>query len=260
MGSITPVPGLLLTHPRLRSPNQENAETFERWTRLHFKDLFDMPADASSGAKVDICIRGTAPEDESGYSHEEKPSRQPAYLYACLVGDINILKSQPYYSISRKLNLEQTRPLGELEKPVGYKGNDKEAMVFDIVDAKFAVYEAVNDAIRSPRSSDEIVCFPYPTLMIRINVLRPDMTPGKDPATIAEKLDAHLKIVCQWPKINAAVYRWAGKGAQPNEHPPIAREGNAEWMILALVHDVVGEWRSKAEAWYSSRERSCFSS
>jgi hypothetical protein len=44
MASASPrKPGLLLVHPRLHTPNAENAATFLRWTKLHFRDMLNLP-------------------------------------------------------------------------------------------------------------------------------------------------------------------------------------------------------------------------
>lgn len=239
MAPISTRPGVLLVHPRLRSPNESNVETFHRWTKLHFNDLLNIPADASSGADIDACVRGVAPEGAIDYSHEEKAGMKPAYMYTCFLGDIGVVKSQPYYNVSRKLNLEQTRSLGKNEKPVEY--HDKKAMVFDIVDTKFAVYEEIKRATASWRLRDAVSSASSSgisrDMIIRVNLRTPNMWDLQ----LAKKAADHLEINLEstgfgvMTRTGMVLYRWAGKEAQPDEHPLIDEEGRAEWMILMFA-------------------------
>ncbi|KAI4921273.1 hypothetical protein J4E85_008618 [Alternaria conjuncta] len=141
-----PKPGLLLVHPRLHDPTPANATTFLRWTKLHFRDMLNIP-DTGSG-RVTQDLRFVAPEDDDGYTHDKKEegedgkSAMPKYLYTCLMDDIAFLKTEAYMGVSRRLNLEKSRTLEEGEVGVGFleeKEEGEEKMVFDIVDAQFAV-------------------------------------------------------------------------------------------------------------------------
>ena len=125
----------MLVDPRLHDPTPENAEIFFRWTRLHNPDMLGLK-DTGHGT-VTKCFRFTAPATDPKYSHLDSASQQP-YLYTCNASDIAVFNSQPYYDISRKLDLENTRQLREGEVPVG-----KEGMVWDVVNAKFALFELV---------------------------------------------------------------------------------------------------------------------
>lgn len=42
-------PGIMLVGPRLKEPSDESAATFLRWTKLHFRDMLNMPDDPSLG-------------------------------------------------------------------------------------------------------------------------------------------------------------------------------------------------------------------
>jgi hypothetical protein len=146
--SPTPKPGLLLVHPRLHDPTPTNATTFLRWTRLHFRDLLDMP-DTGSG-HVTRDLRFVAPDSDDAYTHKKEEDgageevMRPKYMYTCLVDNLAVLKGEAYNGVSRRLNLEKTRGLKNGE--VGVEAQEEEGeekMVFDIVDAKFAVYEEV---------------------------------------------------------------------------------------------------------------------
>lgn len=132
-------PGLLLVGPRLHNATPENAATFLRWTNLHLRDLVNIPEDPQLG-RLTRSLRFTAPESESKYSHDETKGYSP-YFYTSIVDDIGILQSQPYYDLSRLLDLEKTRELGEGEEGVGYRTEG--AMVWDVVNAKFAVFTEV---------------------------------------------------------------------------------------------------------------------
>ncbi|USP77087.1 calcium calmodulin-dependent protein kinase [Curvularia clavata] len=240
MGSISPQPGVLLVHPLLRSPNDSNAETFHRWTKLHNKDLLNIPKDASSGANIDACVRGVALNGATDYSHEEKPDKWPAYMYTCFVGDIGVLKNQPYYNVSRKLNLEQTRSLAEDEKPVGY--GDKNAMVFDIVNAKFAVYKEIErpymyfSDLRS-----ELACAKFSgassETITRINLCTPYGWDLQSAKLLAHYLETSLQRskLETMTGMSLTLYRWAGRESQPDKHPLIDVQGISEWMILVII-------------------------
>ncbi|KAF1840561.1 uncharacterized protein K460DRAFT_323357, partial [Cucurbitaria berberidis CBS 394.84] len=132
----------MLVDPRLRDPTPKSAATFFRWTKLHFRDMLNIAADPKLG-KMTKTLRFAAPYNDDGdeKSSEAQGEGYTKYLYTCIVDDVGILQSQPYYDISRLLNLEQTRDLGKEEETVSYEKED--AMVFDVVDARFAIYEEV---------------------------------------------------------------------------------------------------------------------
>ena len=143
MGDHTPTPtrrpDLMLVHPRLHNPSPANATTFLRWTKLHFRDLLNIPEYATLG-RVARTLRFTAPDNDNRYSHVDGEGLSK-YTYTCVVDDIGILQTQAYYDVCRALNLEDTRKLGKEEEKVGYEEEGK--MVFDVVDAKFAVFAEV---------------------------------------------------------------------------------------------------------------------
>ncbi|KAI4631633.1 uncharacterized protein J4E87_002339 [Alternaria ethzedia] len=125
--------GLLLVHPRLHDPTPANATTFLRWTKLHFRDMLNIP-DTGSG-RVTQDLRFVAPEGDDGYTHthdkkkeegEGGKSAMPKYLYTCLMDDIAFLKTEPYMGVSRRLNLEKSRNLEEGEVGVGFLEEEEE--------------------------------------------------------------------------------------------------------------------------------------
>jgi hypothetical protein len=92
--------------------------------------------------------RFVAPEDvdDDTYTHVPGKNNMPVYVYTCVVEDIAVLKGEAYRDVSRALNLEGTRALGEGEEAVGAKEEEGEKkMVWDVVDATFAVFEEVEN-------------------------------------------------------------------------------------------------------------------
>lgn len=129
----------MIIGPRLRDPTPSNTTTFLRWTKLHFRDLLNQPIDPTLGHQTKA-LRFAAPDEDPKYSHDESKGYS-TYFYQCVLDDIRLVHASPYHEISRVLNLEKTRELDEGEEAVGYEKED--AMVFDLVDAKFAIFEEV---------------------------------------------------------------------------------------------------------------------
>jgi hypothetical protein len=246
-------PGLLLVHPRLHDPTPSNAATFLRWTKLHFRDMLNLP-DAGLG-RVTRDLRFTAPDNDTSYSHDGEG--KPRYLYTCLMEDIGMLKSTGYDGVSRMLNLESTRKLGDGEEAVGYedkngKGEeDGEKMVFDIIDAKFAVFEEVGNSgsgegfqdLPARLTSTKGVKPTAPkSCLVVLNIEAPD-------ADITQKLQEDLrKLFERAPpclKSYSSVYKWSGVDAQPQGHPLIDVEESGEWMVMFLVVDEEGKTLSR---------------
>ncbi|KAF2869508.1 hypothetical protein BDV95DRAFT_102678 [Massariosphaeria phaeospora] len=157
-------PGLMLVHPLLRSPDGlDTSDLFLRWTKMHYRDLLDIPWTREHGRFVRTCRFATPPTSPSedanaspSYSHAnhysaspfstDSPPKHPVYVYTSHVEDIGIVRAQPYYDVSRKLNVEETRALKEGEEGVGGKESGREglgegSMVFEICDAGFAIWE-----------------------------------------------------------------------------------------------------------------------
>ncbi|EUC48797.1 hypothetical protein COCMIDRAFT_42689, partial [Bipolaris oryzae ATCC 44560] len=147
MASVDQKPGMLLVHPRLLHDGEYFENCFGRWTQLHFRDMLNMSSDKPSDGKVTSCLRFVRSKEGKGYGHNPEEDTKPIYVYACLVDNLDVLKSKAYDDVSRVLNLETTRELGKDETPVGCHGRletgGKEPTVFDIVSAKFAVYEEI---------------------------------------------------------------------------------------------------------------------
>lgn len=126
-------PGLFLIHCRIPSQSAEDKDRFLKWTKLHYRDIASLPVDPVKG-QFTHGIAYIAPDTDPKYKHDD--SGLGPYFYTCMLDDIAYLHTEPYITMSRALDLESTRPMLEGEVPVGKGG-----MVFDICDARFAVYE-----------------------------------------------------------------------------------------------------------------------
>ncbi|KAF2260191.1 hypothetical protein CC78DRAFT_37399 [Lojkania enalia] len=137
-------PGLFLIHCRLLPPYSETASQFLKWFKLHYRDIASLPADPIKGL-ITHGVPYLAPDTDPKYGHDD--SKMPPYYFTCMLTDCAYLGTGPYVQMSRRLDLENTREMVDGEVAVG-----KEGMVFDVVDARFAVYELVDtgDKITSP--------------------------------------------------------------------------------------------------------------
>ncbi|CAG5172887.1 uncharacterized protein ALTATR162_LOCUS7540 [Alternaria atra] len=246
-------PGLLLVNPRLRDPNPDNADTFLRWTKLHARDLLNVP-DSGSG-HVTHGLRFCAPDSDDRYSHAEEDETMPKYLYTFPVSDITFLKGEAYNGVSRKLNLEKTRELESGEEAVGFPEQGKdEAMVFDIVDAKFAVYEEVESAWLG--SEDSFQKLPThltsrggtgpKSVLVVVHVDLPQAHTTTGVEIVPEALRSSLLNLVKAAvppalKPYSSLYRWSGVEAQPDHHPLISKDGRGNWMVLLLLVDEEGK-------------------
>ncbi|OAL55899.1 hypothetical protein IQ07DRAFT_676141 [Pyrenochaeta sp. DS3sAY3a] len=245
-------PGITFVHPRLHTPSPSTASTFLRWTKLHFRDLLSQTPDASLGRQTKA-LRFAAPDDDAKYSHDVEKGAPP-YFYQCVLDDVGLVLTEQYYGISRALNLEGTRELGGGEEPVG---DEREgAMVWDVVDARFAVFEEVEScAFDGPKDIGSYQNFPLHltssagippsaplSLLIAISLTFPTTT--ADP-TIPRKLQSSLlnHFSASPPNLTAysSLYHWAGAESQPEHHPLIDAEVSGEWMIMLLVVDEEGK-------------------
>ncbi|CAO2656913.1 Nn.00g057160.m01.CDS01 [Neocucurbitaria sp. VM-36] len=249
-------PGFMLVDPRLRDPTPKNAATFLRWTKLHFRDMLSMPSDPQLGDMTKT-LRFAALDDTS------------KYLYTCVVDDIGILKSQPYYDVDRRLNLERTRELGAEEEAVGYEKDD--AMIFDIVDAKFAIFEEVDsDKLQGTKPIGSYQHFPLsytstpgskplapPSILVSLNIRSSSPNHSANTPQLLQKLLVE-RLATATPaglELFTSIYRWAGTEAQPENHPMIECEESGVWLVTLLiiaderaslkgehVSEVVGKW------------------
>jgi hypothetical protein len=126
-------------------------------------------------------------------------------------------------------------------------------MVFDIVDAQFAVYETVLLDIGLPTFQD------LPTIFTSRNgvTLKKSSLVVLDFEEAGDEMAARGKAVKMLEHLYnlasreppcletfSSVYKWSGEGAQPEGHPLIAG-GRGEWMVLFLVVDVIRDVRPR---------------
>jgi hypothetical protein len=158
--------------------------------------------------------------------------------------------------VSRRLDLENTRKLENGEEPVGC---EEGSMVWDLVNAKFAIFEEV----QTPESGVE----PYQThsegagkaWLVGVSTSGAEIDAKKVQASVLERVKTDVKGE---KKIYSSLYRHAGKEGQPHMHPEIERDvvGGGEWLIFVLVvgdglkegdvQSVVSEWAKAVDVKY----------
>ncbi|KAF2118176.1 hypothetical protein BDV96DRAFT_597049 [Lophiotrema nucula] len=231
-------PGVFLVHCRLYEPSQENVDYFKKWTKLHYRDLTVVPTDPVYGGMTH-CLRNIAPEIDSKYSHDAtKPGTVPPYFYFCVLDDIKWLETQAYFDASRKLDIENTRSLVEGEEPVGKGG-----MVFDICDARFAVYEEVETGSKVP--AYQTLPFKYTTPsstswtqppeshIIGIHIKTPTGTPSDTFISLQSAVTDAYPASSAY-KTYTSLYKF-NKKAQPAHHPEIITDDNENWLLVVLL-------------------------
>lgn len=144
-----PKSGIMLVHPRLKDPSAEMASTFKKWARLHFRDLINVPHEAGPIHRITRFVAPTEPS--SKYSHGDNDKLGP-YLITIHMDDISMVHGKGYLEdVTRRLDVENTRALGKDEEKVFEPGVGEGRIVFEIVDAGFAIYEEVgNQGTRWP--------------------------------------------------------------------------------------------------------------
>ena len=95
---ISNQPGIMIVRPILHEKTMKNAETFKRWTVMHFRDLLNLPP---------------RPDDKGISRALRYTNTKGDMFYTIHADDIRIWRSQPYYEASRRLDLENTRPMEE---------------------------------------------------------------------------------------------------------------------------------------------------
>jgi hypothetical protein len=174
-----------------------------------------------------------------------------SYFYTILTNDIPFFHSAQYHACSRRLDLENTRVLGEREESVGC---EEGLMVWDICDAKFAIYEEV-------ASSDEMEVEAYPKLEGKGKKWLVGASLAADESRVKEMQKDLVECLRKKGKVFSSVYKHGGKEAQPDKHPEIEarRIGGGEWLVVVLVvgeegmmekeglEELVEEWKKEKE-------------
>lgn len=248
MGDITPTlantqPGIMLVRPTLLSPSPSNASAFKRWTIMHFNDL----------------IHCHFPPGPKGISRALRYTNADGQLlYTIHADDISIWKTQPYYAVSRRLDLENTRDVMQGESAVlqGEHGFGTEPMVWQVVDAAFAIFEEtarspgegvyhdLPDTLVSGRGEElecELVMLTFTPSRSANNASQEEES-KKPPKEFTNLRDRALGSLSERAKVYSSMYRHR-PDAQPDMHPPIAEgaHGNGTWMACILVEGKVGE-------------------
>jgi len=218
---------------------------------------------------VTCTLRFSAPETDAGYSHaldgEKMKTKLPVYLYMCVLSDVGIVKEAPYYGISRKLKLDEEKEGGDEQKKEGEE--EDETMIFDIVDAKFAVYNSLFEGAGGTSSFPSITAMtttttttttatitagPKPKYVLVCVSINPASTSSTTTDTSSIPKLLHDSLI---EKVKAAVppalttqsclYHWAGEDAQPDMHPFIDIGVSGEWMVMVLLGDEEGKTLSR---------------
>ncbi|KAH7408349.1 hypothetical protein DE146DRAFT_371593 [Phaeosphaeria sp. MPI-PUGE-AT-0046c] len=145
ISSPTSRPGLMICTPSLLQPGPRDYDTFLRWTRLHFRDLVDVPA--IPGGKITRALQFVTPG---------ATGKEGEYFNVIHASHLPIWLSEGYKSNSKRLDIENTRKLSPGEEPVGCEPGK---LVFDICTAVFSIYELVDGDTASgyqvhPRAKD----------------------------------------------------------------------------------------------------------
>jgi hypothetical protein len=139
MGDIGPATrrrGISLVRPKLHEDTQENRGLFRRWTKLHTRDVLSIPKDVDLGGTSKL-LR---------YKRSENGGEE--YLYTIHFDDIKLLTTVPFQNVSRRLDLENTRPLGPGGEAVLQTGDERqgtEPMVSSIVGPTSGMFEVVDE-------------------------------------------------------------------------------------------------------------------
>lgn len=175
------------------------------------------------------------------------------YFYTLLTPTLSTFKSTPYYALSRRLDLENTRPLHDGEEKVGCVEG---MMVWDVVDATFAIFEEIpvplplavsstnNTSSFQDRTSSPITIGKHHLVGVGINSADENQ---------AQKLCRELTECLSHGgcTLYATLYRNKGLGALPEMHEGIGGDGVGVcgWVVLVLVDGGVegGEWRGERD-------------
>ncbi|KAF2193801.1 hypothetical protein K469DRAFT_691314 [Zopfia rhizophila CBS 207.26] len=230
MASQTKKSGIMLVRTRITTPRTFTRDQYYTWTRLHFKDLLDM----SSSSSCILTTRFTATEPVPLGDQWNWP-----YFNTIHLPDLGILQGKEYLEVSRALDIENTRALVDGESPVGKPG-----LIFDVVDAAFAVYEKEpmekDPDIKSyqslpvPSNSNKAVYPNHATSAFVNSVLLCIPNPAS-PAALLKQLSGPT---CQ---IYADLYRKSLAEAHPPNHPVIQDQPEHLLFVLVVPKGVDGE-------------------
>lgn len=214
---------------------------------MHFNDLLHCAS--PSGTKgITRALRYTNTDDQ--------------LLYTIHADDLAIWQTQPYYAVSRRLDLESTRAVAEGERAVlqGEHGFGDEPMVWDVVDAKFGIleesaesgekraYHNIPDVLLERRGGEpgaptcELVTLTYTPSSSSVGDAGGAEEQKVPPEELIALRDEALGFLGGKAKVYSSVYRHR-PDAQPDMHPPVAEgaDGNGAWVVCILVEGEIDE-------------------
>lgn len=133
-------PGISVVRPKLHEDNPKNRELFNRWVRLHMRDILSLPEDKDLGNARKV-LRYTR---KVGAGGEE-------YFHTIMLDDIRLPATEAFQKISHRLDLENTRELRSDEEPVFRAGDKKmgdEPMAQSIFKPAVGLFEEMRNGER----------------------------------------------------------------------------------------------------------------
>lgn len=125
-------------------------------------------------------------------------------------------------------------------------------MVWDICDAKFAIYEEVpvSDGLSIEAYPEHSKSEDKEEWLVGVNVEGSEQEVKRVQKELSECMRKSVNIY-------SSVYKHGGKKAQPDKHPEIEEErvGSGEWLVVVLfiggeagdIEGLVGEWAKDKE-------------
>lgn len=230
----------MLVRPSLKDKSDENAAVFRRWTAVHFRDLLNCSSPTPSHKGIVRALRYTNAAGD--------------LFYTIHADDITIFKTQPYYEVSRRLDLENTRALRSDEVSVLREGHPfgSKPMIFDVTNAEFGIFEespglamgyleggSYHDVPAAVLSNSESKLDTHKCVLLTLTCTSngtKDEVPMKQVKLLQESVN---NLLCELyggaSSVFPSVYRHV-QDAQPDMHPVISKgeNGDGAWVICLL--------------------------
>lgn len=219
---------------------------------MHFRDLLNLKPSSHGAEGISNALRYTNTEGE--------------LFYTIHADNISIWQTEPYYAVSRRLDLENTRSVEDGERAVlgGASKFGEEPMVWNLVNAEFGIFEHHNASRPAWEGVDAYHSLPSPLLAAKDKEGLPtapecllvtltykeegrEAEEGTEPPQRLLDLRAvavnHLSSgYSANDKAYTSMYRYI-PGAQPDMHPAIAEgaDGEGSWVACVLVQGEVSQ-------------------
>jgi hypothetical protein len=133
--------------------------------------------------------------------------------------------------VSRRLDLENTRKLEDGEEPVGC---EKGRMVWDLCNAKFAIYEEVQNLESRYEAYQNYDADGERSWIVGVSTSGSEADVKNIQAGLLERVKTYVQGA---GKMYSSLYKHAGRKGQPHMHPEIENDvvGGGEWLVLVLV-------------------------